>query len=554
MTSASTKSSDRLRDVPQGEADIVFSPADKRAYFKLKKDLAITCADKANQDFAFSCPIQYATWIVNEVSRHDSAYRCCLLTEAEIRTNLATFLTDTKVNMGKTKHTKFAVLKCIIKYHKKEASKMARFIAASKNTYNSNLALRLNKILGFLVPSFEGLWTKMLVRANVKDPSIPVNLPSWVATDSNDVVDLFRRTNKDVPKGKRGDLQASTWDFSTLYTTFPHDLICEAFDFLFEQVFGDHAFFAYNMSSAVDSGTFIGDIDQDKDHYTGRSRTTPKRPGWNYLSLDQLKKALSYLIRNTYVKVGDKLFWQWLGIPMGTNPAVHIANYCLFYYELRFMNRLVDWNMTDILKTLLRTKRYIDDLVQLSTVAEAMAFKEMVILEDSVCIIQGLNGAPPITINMGIYPRVLVCNLEQEPSHKGHCLDVDYHFDYHTSRWYTDIYSKTNDIKYKDLAWNRYPNIRTKLSTSCKYNVITSQVYRFFHVCSRKSAVIYEVAKLIYILSRSFFEGGRDFSLNRCFLYLDRALRKFIPMWNVKSPRYMLHLVKKRLRRMIDED
>ena len=210
--------------------------------------------------------------------------------------------------------------------------------------------------------------------------------------------------------------------------------------------------------------------------------------------------------------------------------------------------------MTDILKTLLRTKRYIDDLIQLCTLAEANAFEEMVILEDSVFTIPGLDGAPPLTIYMGIYPRVLVCNIEQKPSHKGHCLDVDYYFDHTSSRWYTDLYSKTNDIKFKDLAFYRYPNIRTKLSTSCKYNVITSQVYRFFRLCSRKTAVIYEVAKLIYILSRPFGEGGRDFSLNRCFLYLNRALRKFIPMWNVKSPRYMLYLVKKRLGRMINEE
>lgn len=43
---------------------------------------------------------------------------------------------------------------------------------------------------------------------------------------------------------------------------------------------------------------------------------------------------------------------------MGTNPAVHIANYFLFYYELAFMNRLVDLLYIDTLKSLLRTKRY----------------------------------------------------------------------------------------------------------------------------------------------------------------------------------------------------
>ena len=87
---------------------------------------------------------------------------------------------------------------------------MARFVAASKGTYNSNLAIRLNKILGYLVPSFEGLWTGMLKRANAVDSSVPTNIPSWVAKDSTSIADVFRMANKDIPKKQRHLLLASS--------------------------------------------------------------------------------------------------------------------------------------------------------------------------------------------------------------------------------------------------------------------------------------------------------------------------------------------------------
>ena len=516
----------------------MFNEADKRAFHKFRRTFVTSCADKAHQDFAFTCPVQYAKWIVHEVTRPGSAYQKTSLSEVEIINKLADFLTVTKIKVTIPTERKFAPLKSIIKYHKDDPPKMARFISASKGTYNSNLAIRLNKILGYLVPNFEGLWTRMLKRANAVDSSVPTNLSSWVAKDSTNIVDMFRMANKDIPKTQSHLLLASSYDFSTLYTTLPHDLICAAFDSLFDLVFAGHSFLAYNTSNAVDAGVFIDGPLKDPDN--PRTDEHPKK-GWRYIALSELKKSLSFLIRNTYVRVGDQLFWQWLGIPMGTNPAVHIANYFLFFYELAFMNRLIDLGKIATLKSLLRTKRYIDDLCQLASAEDSAAFKSMLVLEDFS--FPGSHGMH------GIYPRVLVCNEEQRPAHKGHCLDIDYYFETHTRRWHTDIYSKINDPKYRNLVWYRYPNIRTKLSSSCKYNIITSQVYRFFRLVSRKCAVVFHIATLVYTLHIL-----RGYSLKTCWLYVNRAVSKFIPMWNVKSIRYMVSLIKKRYLRIVFED
>ena len=53
----SAPSADTLRDVPNGEVDTVFNEADKRAFHKFRRTFVTSCADKAHQDFAFTCPV-----------------------------------------------------------------------------------------------------------------------------------------------------------------------------------------------------------------------------------------------------------------------------------------------------------------------------------------------------------------------------------------------------------------------------------------------------------------------------------------------------------------
>ena len=55
--------------------------------------------------------------------------------------------------------------------------------------------------------------------------------------------------------------------------------------------------------------------------------------------------ALSYLLDNIYIRFGNKLYRQIVGIPMGTNCAPLVAVLCLFCYERDFMTSLSDDNI-----------------------------------------------------------------------------------------------------------------------------------------------------------------------------------------------------------------
>ena len=66
-----------------------------------------------------------------------------------------------------------------------------------------------------------------------------------------------------------------------------------------------------------------------------------------------------YLIDNVYIKVGNSVYRQTIGIPMGTDCAPQLTNLFLFHYEYLYMN---------MAKKFGNTVRYIDDLLTLNTV------------------------------------------------------------------------------------------------------------------------------------------------------------------------------------------
>jgi hypothetical protein len=55
------------------------------------------------------------------------------------------------------------------------------------------------------------------------------------------------------------------------------------------------------------------------------------------------KALLELLVSNAFVTVGGKTYHQKKGLPMGSNPAVHLANDNLFAYEVDWVLHLLTW-------------------------------------------------------------------------------------------------------------------------------------------------------------------------------------------------------------------
>ena len=84
----------------------------------------------------------------------------------------------------------------------------------------------------------------------------------------------------------------------------------------------------------------------------------------------------TYLIDNIYVSVGNKVYRQCVGIPMGTDCAPLLANLFLFSYEYRYMRGLIKSNIL-MARKFNNTMRYIDDLLVMNNTSFSDAIQDI---------------------------------------------------------------------------------------------------------------------------------------------------------------------------------
>lgn len=205
------------------------------------------------------------------------------------------------MNIG-DKQDKIATLYWIPKLHKKPYK--ARFIANSSACTTTNLSILLTSCL-------TAIKTHVIKYCKTVFENSGVNL-FWSIKNSGEVLDKLRSLNYQATS-------LSTYDFSTLYTTLPHNLIKEKLIPLIEKTFAreQSKYLACNKYRA-----FFTDI-----------------PDRNYtvFTCDDFCKSLIFLIDNIFIRFDKTVYRQTIGIPMGTNCAPLVADLFLFCYERDFM-------------------------------------------------------------------------------------------------------------------------------------------------------------------------------------------------------------------------
>ena len=64
---------------------------------------------------------------------------------------------------------------------------------------------------------------------------------------------------------------------------------------------------------------------------------TQKKYGSNSYTSSQIKQITHHLIKDCYFTIGNLLFLQAIGIPMGIDPAPFWANLYLHHYEALYI-------------------------------------------------------------------------------------------------------------------------------------------------------------------------------------------------------------------------
>ena len=135
----------------------------------------------------------------------------------------------------------------------------------------------------------------------------------------------------------------STYDFSTLYTTLPHNLIKKKLTNSNETTFLKESSLYLACNDKI---AFFTSDDQKR---------------FNLWSCENVCDALIYLLDNIFIRFGTKLHREIVEIPMGTNCASLVTDLFLFCFERDFLMSFSDDSQADIMEAFNSTSRYLND-------------------------------------------------------------------------------------------------------------------------------------------------------------------------------------------------
>ena len=215
------------------------------------------------------------------------------------------------------------------------------------------------------------------------------------------------------------------------------------------------------------------------------------------LTKEQLINHISFLIDNIYIKIGNHIFRQRIGIPMGTDCAPFLANLYLYSLEYEFLDKAAKKNIF-FARKFSNSYRYIDDLISFNNNNLINKYKH------------------------NIYPSQLILNKEKKSNN--HTTFLDINITIKNTQIITNLYDKRDDFSFNI---NSFPFLASNIHNKRTHGVLISQLIRFSKVCSLSKDFITISNNLIHKL------------INQGFNY--RLLRKKVSMFYDKY----YHFIKK---------
>ena len=318
------------------EIKSVFKDADVKIELdKLHKDFVVVPIDKASNNVSFICKNHYADVIKSELkfslqTDNYNTYEHVNTPSNEIIKSHSDMLNKFDLVLKE----EMKVLACLYwspKLHKDPIGE--RYIIASPECSVKPLLKDVTSILKLFQSNLKHFHDKNRIWTNVSN--------FWVIQNNQPVVDRISKINN-AKKAK----SIRTFDFSTLYTKIPHNLLKDAMKEIVDFCF----------KGGLSYGVYITS--------NGAFWRKPKGD-FRFYSKQDIKDVLDFVIDNAYFHVNNEIFRQIIGIPMGSDPAPFIANLFLYLYENRFMNKLKKEDLRRARK-LRHVFRFIDDLIALN--------------------------------------------------------------------------------------------------------------------------------------------------------------------------------------------
>jgi len=386
----------------------------------LGKKFVFVPADKAANNVVVVCKKYYIEVLRNELANSSTFVE----TESDVRDIIDDHLLHTEMLEAKSQDCNVPTMYWLPKLHKNPYK--FRFISASSKCTTTKLSVALSGALTCI--------KELVVNAcNKTYENSGINC-FWSVKNSLEVLDRLRTIDRNITS-------VDSYDFSTLYTTLPHDLIKEKLGALIKWSFETSGL---NFICSSPYKSFF-------------SHT--KYKNYSCWTKDDMIRALHFLLDNIFVRFGNTVYRQVIGIPMGTNCAPLIADLFLYCYEQSFMKKLQKGkiqNHDQLIEIFNNNSRYLDDILT-------------------------VDNPEFLTYAKDIYPIELTLNKANDNSDCCPFLDLTINID--NGKVSTKIYDKRDDFNFP-IA--NFPFLDGDVPTAPSYGVYISQLVRFARVCTKE--------------------------------------------------------------------
>ena len=388
---------------------------------ELHSKYVLVPADKAVNNVIVVCKKYYLEVVLREITTTDT-YEYVDKEYTNVVTEHMSFMASENITVQpELRH--LPSFYWLPKLHKKPYG--TRFIAASNKCTTKPISKILTACLNMISCHFKQYCNGIYSRTGVNC--------YWIIHNSQQVLSALNKINY-FSTAKHFD----SYDFSTLYTSIPHASLKHALTTLIREAYRVRD----NTFLVVDSRGNAYWLDIPSRAFSKRSITE-----------DKLVKYVEYLVDNIYVSIGNRVYRQCVGIPMGTDCAPLLANLFLFYYEYKYMKNLMK-NEIWVARKFNNTMRYIDDLLTLNNNRFECAIDD-------------------------IYPPELQLKKTTDCPTALSYLDVMITID--NGIYSTAVYDKRDNFNFNIV---NFPYLSSNIPSKPAYGVYISQLVRISRICS----------------------------------------------------------------------
>ena len=280
----------------------------------------------------------------------------------------------------------------------------------------------------------------------------------WVCQNNTRILQEIEKVNQ-----RDGATSIDSFDFSTLYTNINLQDLSTKLKWTVEKAFKG------GNNQKITVGRY----------YTNWG---VYNKGHSYTKED-IYDMIDTIINNAYFQVGNKIYRQKIGIPMGTDPAPYMANLYLYSYEFEAMEKLTREDRGKALK-FNKTCRFIDDLCGIN------------------------NNGLMEKMWKDIYPPELILKKENEDNNRTSFLDLD--IEIKEKKFITKLYDKRDQFKFDIVS---FPFLCGNIPENPAYGVFTAQVLRILRASTTLNDANDRIARVASKLKNQGYDSRK---LKKC--------------------------------------